>query len=676
MIQLFLDGMPAIPKDNQSIKLTAENHFFTKSASYTYDVELPLAIDENRRIFGNIHRMDISKQQRIMEAVLNVDNVTVLSGTAHITSVSDASVKVQLLGEAASYNYGNKLGETFIDELDLGNWFMVTWPDGSHWVHPRGQQQGHWEYYPEDTEFKGTARPVFVRATFNYDGTWDYDNILYRVYDGTYPWVAFPVMNSNAEFLCNGFAFRFSDPGTGNARPLIPFFRGYVGERTTRNDKEAAVTSTAIQPFVWIIAELVAKATGFTLDRKDNALFTNHFFKRIFIVNANNMIECNKCLPHWSVNDFWTQLENTFGLVLSFDYANKRMWLKHRADHYRKFANIVCIDNVVDEYSVEVDDSTKTDISVNSVGFSDFDANPADLLDEYITENCDVNNDFNGIEDLLAWAKANESELPYYKGTLFNCKDGRQFIYSEEEGIIEVNQFRPRVPDGNLEKIDVQLKFVPARFIDGECEIYPYQIHNQGNIPYEDKPVGSFPVKMLQVPDISEMDWYKKAGYSDINIEALINEEDEAESSTADKEDCIFIAIMGDSKFDDLNVKLTFTDGTEVEDKNMFFPRPRIRERMKAALSDAHGAVEDAPYSLSLIPIDGQQNLAANTIADSVVIDAKIRQCIKFVADRIPDPSDIFLIHNRRFVCEKIEADIDSSGLKRMLTGYFYELTL
>lgn len=672
MIQIYLDGKPAIPKENQTIKFTAENCFFTKSTSYTYDVELPLAIEANRKIFGNIHRLDVSKEPRVMEAILNVDNVTILTGTAHITTVNETSVKVQLLGEAASYNYGNKLGETYIDELDLGNWYMVTWPDGSHW----NSRQSRWDYYPEGTKFKGTARPVFERAKFNDDGSWTEDNILLRIYNSTYPWVAFPVINSNAEFTCNGFAFRYI---SADHTTVKPFFRGYTGERTIRPTDDPAVTSSAIQPFVWIIAELIAKATGFTLDRDDNALYKNSFFKRIFIVNANNMIECNKCLPHWTVNDFWTQLENTFGLVLSMDYANKKMFLRQRSDHYRNVAKTVYVKNVVDEYSVEVDDESQVDISVNNVGFSDFDANPADLLDEYITGNCDVNTDFNGINELLAWAKANQSSLDNFKGTLFKCKDGRHFIYSEAEGIVEVNQFRPRLTDDSKEDLDIELKFVPAKFVEGECELYNYIApgsgHGNGGF-IVDKPIATFPVQMLQVPDISEMDWYKKNGYVEINIEAILNENEEETSTAEDKEDAIFLAIVGNSIYDELTVNITFTDGQVLENKQTHFPRPRIRERMKAALTDSAGTKEDSPYSLSLIPIEGQENLAKHTIADAVVISAKIRQCIKFVADSIPDPTSIFIIHNRRFVCEKIEADIASTGLKRLLTGYFYELDL
>lgn len=668
MIRIYLDGKLAIPKENQTIKLTSENFYFTKSASYTYDVELPLAIESNRKIFGNIHRMDISKNPRKLQAVMEVDNVTVLAGTAHITSVSDSSVKVQILGEAASYNYGNKMDETYIDELDLGNWFMVTWPDGSHW----NRHDEAWAYYPADAKFKGTSGMVFKRARYNDDGTEDKDNLFKRIYNGTYPWVAFPVMNTNADVLCNAVAYHYVSEGT-----VKPYFRGYIGSSRLNNDeKDNITTSSAIQPFVWIISELIAKATGYELPREDNALYTNSFFKRIFIVNANNMIECNKCLPHWSVNDFWTNLENAFGVILSIDYANKRMALRQRADHYRNKASCIVLKNVVDEYSVDVDEDSLADISLDSVGFADFDADPADLLDEFIMKHCTVNKDFSDIKELLQWAKDNRTILKNYKGTLFECKDKRQYILTQSEGIVEVNQFRPRLTEESEEDIDVELKFVPARIIDGESPIYGTGLYSD-IAGYNDLPIGSFPVRMLQTPDISDMGWYKEAGYSEIDIEAVLNEEQAEESNEDDKNDVIYIAIVGDKVWEDLTVDFTLIDKTVIENQHVTYPRPIIRERLRARLSDP-GKVysQDSPYSLSLIPIEGQENLANNTISGAVEIATKVKQCIRFVADSIPDPTSIFLIHNRKFICEKIEADIAVTGLKKLMTGYFYELNL
>ena len=112
MTELFIDGKIAIPNQAANIKLTSENIYFTKTSSYTYDVELPLSIAENRAIFGPINRLDVAKESRRLSARLVVDNVTVLTGEAHITSVNQNAVKIQLLGEAASYNYGKKWLDT------------------------------------------------------------------------------------------------------------------------------------------------------------------------------------------------------------------------------------------------------------------------------------------------------------------------------------------------------------------------------------------------------------------------------------------------------------------------------------------------------------------------------------------------------------------------------------
>lgn len=670
MIQLYLDGQQAFLKDNQTIKMTTENPFFTKSAAYTYDVELPLNVAANRRIFGYLHRMDQAKEPRVLEAMLVVDNITVLTGTAHITSVSDTTVKVQLLGEAASYNYGNKMEDTFIDCLDLGDWYMTTWPDGSYW---EGRRNPGWYYYPEDTHFKGTAAMVFTRARYDSDGNVSDTNLFNRIYNGTYPWVAFPVINSSADFKCNGYAYRFTN---ANRNAVSAFWRGYVGERTHRRDTSTpTITSSAIQPFVWIMAEKIAAATGFKLDRADNALYTNPFFKRVFIVNANNMIECNKCLPHWSVNEWWTQLENTFGLVLSIDYAARSMALRQRSNHYKSYAANVFLDKVVEEYSVEVDDETQADISVCNVGFADFDVNPADLLDEYITTNCDVNDEFDSIVELLAWGKK-QSDMTEYKGTLFKCKDGRHFIYSEAEGFVEVNQYRPRLTDEKKD-IEVELKFVPAEFVDGDCEFFDYvQTGDGGSDTHSpDVAIGSFAVKMLQTPDIADMEWFNKNGYSEIDIERILNEEQDESNPTDDKGDVIYMAIMPTNAGENITSSTELTTGGTYSG-TIWHPRPRLRARVKAALSASAPSTEDPEASLSLIPIKGLSNLAANTIDGSVVIETKARQCIKFVADSIPDPTSIFIIHNRRFVCEKIEADINSEGLTKLLTGYFYEAVL
>lgn len=105
MIELFLDNKQAALRDNVSIKLTRGNVYFTKSGSYTYDIDLPLDRPENRAIMGCINRKDVSAGYREFHAVLRVDNQVLLDGKAVIHQVTDSYVKLQLLGGNAEMNF-------------------------------------------------------------------------------------------------------------------------------------------------------------------------------------------------------------------------------------------------------------------------------------------------------------------------------------------------------------------------------------------------------------------------------------------------------------------------------------------------------------------------------------------------------------------------------------------
>lgn len=680
MIRIFLDGMTAIPKDNISIKLTAENPFFTKSASYTYEVELPLSIIDNRRIFGNINRMDVAKEGRTFEAILEVDNVTVLVGMAHITSVTDLSVKVQLLGEAAAYNYGNKMENTYIDELDLGDWYMETWPDGSYWSGGRGRNgaaNAHWEYYPEGTSFKGTCDAVFQRANYTANDGYDHDGLtmLNNLFSGEYPWVAFPVVNSSADILCNAYAYRFTSVANNN---VSFFLRGYDGEQSygKRPSDSPPVSSYAVQPYVWKMAELIAKATGFDLPRQSNALYSDGFLKRIFIANANNFIECNKCLPHWSVNEWWTQIEQTFGLVMTLDYANRRISLCKRKDFYNNFSKLIVLHDVVDEFSTDIDDESNYDISSSNVGYADHDNGPEDILSDFILDSATFNDDFNSVADLLVWGKSQQS-MSGYKNVIFRCVDGRHYIYSViKSRFEEVNMLRPRIVKESDRDIVIDLKFVPARFVDYDCEVYPYIQRNGtgGNVITQDKPVGSFPVKVLSTPNVAEMDWYRSNYDDQIDIDAILNDDEDESSVSTSAEDTIYIAVADLSYRDIINTTVQLSGGGNYSG-TFSYPRAKLRARTVAPIS-GEPYTEDPVYSLSLIPLEGQTSLANETLSDNVRTDVSVRHCIKFLYNGIPDTNSVFLIRNKRYLCEKIEANIMSEGLDRLLTGYFYEVEL
>ena len=56
-------------------------------------------------------------------------------------------------------------------------------------------------------------------------------------------------------------------------------------------------------------------------------------------------------------------------------------------------------------------------------------------------------------------------------------------------------------------------------------------------------------------------------------------------------------------------------------------------------------------------------------------IDNKNCLQVKFQSDTIPDPSHTYIIHNKKFVCEKIEMEVKDDQIEPIYTGYFYMMS-
>lgn len=118
MISLFLDNVRLYPESGENIKLTKQNPYFSLAGTYTLDVTLPMDIWENRQFFGSISRMETTKNPRSMTCRLTNDNATIMVGLAHITEVTEKSVKVQLVGGNSEINFLSEEGGAYIDEME------------------------------------------------------------------------------------------------------------------------------------------------------------------------------------------------------------------------------------------------------------------------------------------------------------------------------------------------------------------------------------------------------------------------------------------------------------------------------------------------------------------------------------------------------------------------------
>ena len=59
---------------------------------------------------------------------------------------------------------------------------------------------------------------------------------------------------------------------------------------------------------------------------------------------------------------------------------------------------------------------------------------------------------------------------------------------------------------------------------------------------------------------------------------------------------------------------------------------------------------------------------------DSPKLNTKTTYTIKFLTNDIPDSSKIYIFHNKRFICQKVELEVSTDGVSQLKTGYFYEI--
>lgn len=682
MIELFLDNKPAVLRDNASIKLTRENVYFTKSGSYTYDIELPLGCAENRAILGNINRKDVSAHYREFRAILRVNNQVLLDGKAVLHQVTDISAKVQLMGGNAEMNFYTKGSDLYVDELDLGDWFNeLNWSPG-----PQEHHKGD-AFLLLDQEHNAIYTNNYLHSTAytNWMKRWWSNAEGVSSNNATDKGVMFPVINESASYregtnnaeannlegggvIVNGYILRLDNDDS--QLKYYPEFR-YSWPNGPATKVPQVVPS--FQPMLVMMIVKVLNASGYPLeDASEIALLSNSLFRHIFIVSANNRIELNKSLPHWTVNEFITQIEQLLGIVIEVDEVSKKSRVIFRNDYWQDDSTTIAIADVVDEYSVEIDKEETTDISNGNIAFSDVEDGFEHLSDE-ITAAVEIDTTrfptILSMQNALAVGAIHKED----KSKIFVAQ-GHQFIVIDNNGYYEfreVNQLRMLQRNQDKTDKDIELKIVPCPITQWECPYVRSTKNNQGQ--YTDTVQGSVTVDVFTRPDIEHIGTDSVDVDDEMDIEALIN----GEQDVPDKADTIDLMYIG----------VIPADCNYIEDRIRFYwPRPISWHKWRITSSGidpgygikAPGSAINQLEFLELNPTSSNYNdrsLYSESMNTSVTIDTTVKHCIKFVSNKVIQPSGIFIIHGQRFACEKLEYSIISKGVSPIVTGYFYRLS-
>ena len=120
MINIYVNGVPAVIKRDTEFEYIAENPRFSDSEGYTLSIEFPMkGCDVNIGIFGHIHRDDVAKDPELMSCMI-VSGSFCRTGSLAVMDVSESAVKGQFLEGVNPDNEDADADRLYINELDLG----------------------------------------------------------------------------------------------------------------------------------------------------------------------------------------------------------------------------------------------------------------------------------------------------------------------------------------------------------------------------------------------------------------------------------------------------------------------------------------------------------------------------------------------------------------------------
>ena len=181
---------------------------------------------------------------------------------------------------------------------------------------------------------------------------------------------------------------------------------------------------------------------------------------------------------------------------------------------------------------------------------------------------------------------------------------------------------------------------------------------------------------LLSIPNDKESDSREcdidEDGYSYTSVQDAIDDESTLDNSE-DEQECmnIFFILPG---------RVQSTDGSTTKlswvGEKSRWPQFLTDYRINSGFRLGIAHFEDTYFSLSLCMKSGIGATVLGALHDNgLKIDNKNSLQVKFKSDVIPDPSRTYIIHNKKFVCEKIEMDVKDDQIDKIYVGYFYMMS-
>lgn len=622
MITCVINGRAAYPAASQSIKLTYANQYVTDDGEYSYDINFPMSIMDNRRVFHNVSRFDVSKvTQKFNDCKLYVSGRLILSGVGTVISVTEAEIKLQIVGGKSRIKFNDKLTKHYIDEIQFGT------ADKPGYTVDKGFSQ----------KFKDKISEIYRLNE---------DKSEFLGAEGR--WCFMPVRDETNDLIANFV-------GVDRTKQFIGYNAPFI-------------MNLAVQPNLMYIFRKVVEYEGYSLKRND---FDCKPWNLLYIASAYKTRELCKALPHWSSYTFIEEFRKLFNATIVFDDIKKTCSVINASE--LTTADSVEIETL-DEYTTDYDEdgsfstSSTANLEYNlgdSANRDNYEVIPKKVFDSFEIVHSEelMGSDRQFASTTLLWSekKKRQTIIENY---------GDYYIYVEDEDGNKnwklAGIWSPLIRDSASDDY-VDLNISPAaqvveniNFKSGLLEDNYYEKRCLLSIPNDKE------------PDSKECD-IDEDGYSYTSVQDALDDESMLDTSE-DEQECmnIFFILPGRVQTGDgTNTRLSWVGNKSRWPQFMTDYRINYGYRFSGI-----AFIDDAYYSLALCMKSEIGTTCLGSLHDNgLKIDNKNCLQIKFKSEVIPDPSNTYIIHNKKYVCEKIELEVKDDQIEPIFVGYFYMMS-
>ena len=624
MITCVINGMAAYPAASQSIKLTYANQYVTDDGEYSYDINFPMSIMDNRRVFHNVSRFDVSKvTQKFNDCKLYVSGRLILSGVGTIISVTEAEIKLQIVGGKSRIKYNDRMTKHYIDEIAT---FGTA--DKPGYTVDKGWSQG----------FKNLQK---INDIYRLDE----DKSKFLGVEGK--WCFVPVRDETNDMIANFV-------GVDKTKQFIGYNAPFV-------------MNLAVQPNLMYIFRKVVEYEGYTLKRND---FDCKPWNLLYIASAYKTRELRKALPHWSSYTFIEEFRKLFNATIVFDDIRKTCSVINASE-------LTTADSVeiepLDEYTTDYDEDGS--LSTSSTANLEYNLGDSANRDNYEVISKKIFNSFESfhseeisldnqfVSTTMLWSEKKKRQ------TIIE-NFGDYYIYVEDENGKKSWElsgiWSPLIRDKSSEDY-VDLNISPAAQVVEDINFKTGLLEDKY---YEKRCLLSIPNN--KEPDSKDCD-IDEDGYSYTSVQDALDDESMLDT-TEDEQECmnIFFILPGRVQIGGPNT----TSLSWVGNKSrwpQFLTDYRINEDYR------YSGIADIFYDFYSLSLRKKREIGATCLGslhdNGLKIDNKNCLQVKFKSEVIPDPSNTYIIHNKKYVCEKIELEVKDDQIEPIFVGYFYMMS-